>query len=129
MTWVPGLPLDRASSTRGAHPKDSTVGFQHFVDSVDADAIGFDAAEVRAVWDDAVAAPAWKGPPVWVHGVRSLSLRTTSKLNRRSFGSDESAFHRFAPLDPEYLIASSDRSQDYTTGEVSLIDGRSAAAK
>ena len=25
-------------------------------------------ADVRAVWDDAVAAPAWEGPPVWVHG-------------------------------------------------------------
>src|SRR5690349_16738414 len=26
------------------------------------------AADVRAVWDDAVAAPSWEGPPVWVHG-------------------------------------------------------------
>ena len=23
---------------------------------------------VRAVWDDAVAAPEWEGPPVWLHG-------------------------------------------------------------
>jgi len=53
---------------RGAHPKDCTDGFDHFFDSVDADAIGSDAADVRAVWDDAVAAPAWEGPPVWVHG-------------------------------------------------------------
>ena len=27
-----------------------------------------DAADVRAVWADAVAAPTWAGPPVWVHG-------------------------------------------------------------
>jgi aminoglycoside phosphotransferase (APT) family kinase protein len=29
------------------------------------------AADVRAlwdVWDDAVAAPEWEGPPVWLHG-------------------------------------------------------------
>jgi aminoglycoside phosphotransferase (APT) family kinase protein len=96
MTWVPGLPLDRGSITRsehaadtlaaflralhvaapadapvntdrGAHPKDCTDGFNRFLDAVDADAIG-SAAGVRAVWDDAVAAPAWQGPPVWVHG-------------------------------------------------------------
>ncbi|GAA0920032.1 phosphotransferase [Pseudonocardia zijingensis] len=98
MTWVPGLPLDHGSiirgehaadtlaaflralhvpapadapadrDGRGAHPEDSTDGFNHFFDSVDADAIGSDAAAVRAVWDDAVAASAWEGPPVWVHG-------------------------------------------------------------
>jgi aminoglycoside phosphotransferase (APT) family kinase protein len=98
MTWVPGLPLDHGSITRGehaadilaeflralhvaapadapaardgrgAHPKDSLNGFNHFFGSVDVDAIGCDAADVRAVWDDAVAAPAWEGPPVWVHG-------------------------------------------------------------
>lgn len=98
MTWVPGLPLDHGSITRGehaadtlaaflralhvtapadapvdgdgrgAHPKDSTKGFDHFFRSVDADAIGPDATAVRALWDDAVAAPGWEGPPVWVHG-------------------------------------------------------------
>lgn len=26
------------------------------------------ADDVRAVWDDAVAAPEWEGPPLWVHG-------------------------------------------------------------
>ena len=97
MTWVPGLPADRgpitrgehaadtlaaflralhvaapadapADTGRGAHPQDCTDGFDQFFGSVDADAIGSDAAGVRAVWDDAVAAPAWAGPPVWVHG-------------------------------------------------------------
>jgi aminoglycoside phosphotransferase (APT) family kinase protein len=97
MTWVPGLPLDHGSITRGehaadtlaaflralhvaapadapadtgrgAHPKDCTTGFDRFFDSLDAAAIGSDAAAVRAVWEDAVAAPARQGPPVWVHG-------------------------------------------------------------
>lgn len=97
MTWVPGLPLDRGSITRaehaadslagflralhvpapadapadtgrGAHPKDCTNGFNYFFGAVDPDAIGADAADLRAVWDDAVAAPAWERPPVWVHG-------------------------------------------------------------
>ncbi|XKK39260.1 aminoglycoside phosphotransferase family protein [Nocardiopsis sp. ARC36] len=97
MTWVPGEPLDHGSISRGAHaadalaaflrtlhvsapadapvdtgrgahPKDCTDGFDRFFDPLDADAIGADAAAVRAVWDDAVAAPAWEGPPVWVHG-------------------------------------------------------------
>jgi aminoglycoside phosphotransferase (APT) family kinase protein len=97
MTWVPGLPLDHGSITRGghaadtlaeflralhveapadapvgtdrgAHPRDCTGGFEHFLSAVDAEAIGCDVAAVRAVWDDAVAAPAWEGRPVWVHG-------------------------------------------------------------
>ncbi|WP_432542568.1 aminoglycoside phosphotransferase family protein [Kineococcus sp. SYSU DK002] len=97
MTWVPGVPLDRGSITRGehaadvlaaflralhvpapadapvdtgrgAHPRDCADGFEHFLTSLDADAAGAALAGVRAVWDDAVAAPAWQGPPVWVHG-------------------------------------------------------------
>lgn len=98
MTWVPGLPLDRGSITRGehaadtlasflralhvaappgapvdttghgAHPKDCTAGFEQFFSALDADAVGSDAPEVRAVWDDAVATPSWERPPVWVHG-------------------------------------------------------------
>ncbi|MEU5326769.1 aminoglycoside phosphotransferase family protein [Streptomyces parvus] len=94
MTWVPGEPLDRTSISRGdhaadtladflralhapapaeapgvvdrgAHPGAYTEGFDHFFRSVALDGRG---DEVRAVWDDAVAAPAWEGPPVWVHG-------------------------------------------------------------
>ena len=96
VTWVPGLPLDRGSITRGehaaetlagflralhvaapadapvdpvrgAHPRDSTDGFEQFLGAVDAAAVG-DLAAVRRVWADAAAAPAWEGPPVWVHG-------------------------------------------------------------
>lgn len=94
MTWVDGEPLDHGSisrgdhaadtlavflqalhvqapaeaptaTDRGAHPKNCTDGFENFLQAVAIDDI---AADVRAVWDDAVAAPAWQGPPVWVHG-------------------------------------------------------------
>ncbi|MFE3442688.1 aminoglycoside phosphotransferase family protein [Nocardia sp. NPDC059180] len=94
MTWVPGEPLDLGTISRGAHAADTlagflqalhveapddapvsadrgdhlekyTDGFDHFFHAVVPDAL---ADEVRAVWDDAVAAPAWEGPPVWVHG-------------------------------------------------------------
>lgn len=93
MTWVPGEPLDHGSISRGAHaadtlagflqalhveapaeapiatdrthPRDCTEGFENFLQAVAPDGI---AADVRAVWDDAVAAHAWQGPPVWVHG-------------------------------------------------------------
>ena len=94
MTWVPGEPLDHGSisrgahaadtlagflralhveapaeapiaTDRGAHPRNCTDGFENFFQAVAPDDI---AAGVRAVWDDAVAAQAWEGPPVWVHG-------------------------------------------------------------
>ena len=94
MTWVPGEPLDRGSITRGAHAADALAGFLRAL-QVEAPAEapittdrgahpstcadGFEtffravvpddrAAAVRSVWDDAVAAPPWEGPPVWVHG-------------------------------------------------------------
>ncbi|WP_280446771.1 phosphotransferase [Nocardia brasiliensis] len=94
MTWVPGVPLDHASISRGidaadtlagflralhvpapaeaptaedrgAHPSIYTDGFENLLQSVALDGI---AADVRDVWADAVAAPAWAGPAVWVHG-------------------------------------------------------------
>lgn len=97
MTWVPGEPLDHGSisrgdhaadtlasflralhveapadaptaTDRGAHPRDCTGGFEYFLQAVDPDVIADIAAGVRDVWDDAVAAGAWEGPPVWVHG-------------------------------------------------------------
>jgi aminoglycoside phosphotransferase (APT) family kinase protein len=97
MTWVPGLPLDHGSITRGehaadtlaaflralhvaapadapadadrgAHPKDCTEGFNHFIGSLDTDAIGPGAADIQVAWNEAVTAPAWQGPPVWLHG-------------------------------------------------------------
>ncbi|MCX5392263.1 aminoglycoside phosphotransferase family protein [Streptomyces sp. NBC_00094] len=94
MTWVPGEPLDSTSisrgdhaadalagflralhveapaeapagSDRGAHPRECTDGFDHFFREVAPDGI---ADDIRAVWADAVAAPGWEGPPLWVHG-------------------------------------------------------------
>ncbi|MEV5488623.1 aminoglycoside phosphotransferase family protein [Streptomyces bobili] len=94
MTWVPGEPLDHGTislgahaadtlagflralhveapaeaptgTDRGGHPRNCADGFEHFFQAVALEDI---AADVRAVWDDAVAAPAWEGPPVWVHG-------------------------------------------------------------
>lgn len=94
MTWVPGEPLDftslshgdhaadtlagflRAlhveapadapiSEDRGHHPKKCTEGFDRLFHAVVPDDL---ADDVRAVWDDAVAAPEWEGPRLWVHG-------------------------------------------------------------
>ncbi|MEU2337646.1 aminoglycoside phosphotransferase family protein [Streptomyces sp. NPDC013172] len=94
MTWVPGEPLDHGSisrgphaadtlagflralhaeapaeapiaTDRGGHPRDCTDGFENLLKAVAPDDV---AADVRAVWDDAVAAEAWAGPRMWVHG-------------------------------------------------------------
>ena len=94
MTWVPGEPLDRSAINRGthaadtladflralhvnapaeapigidrgAHPRDCTDGFEHFLQAVAPDDV---ATNVRTVWYDAVEAGAWEAPPVWVHG-------------------------------------------------------------
>ncbi|WP_433356997.1 aminoglycoside phosphotransferase family protein [Microtetraspora malaysiensis] len=95
MTWVEGTPLDHGSITRGdhaadtlaaflkalhteapadapdasdfgAHPRECTDGFENFLQAVDLG--GFVEDDIRAVWDDAVVAPEWEGPRVWVHG-------------------------------------------------------------
>ncbi|MDA3647229.1 aminoglycoside phosphotransferase family protein [Saccharopolyspora indica] len=93
MTWVPGEPLDHGTisrgdhaadaladflralhveapaeaptaADRGTHPRNCADGFEGFLQAVAPD----DIAAVRAVWDDAVGADEWAGPPVWVHG-------------------------------------------------------------
>ncbi|MFC9266169.1 aminoglycoside phosphotransferase family protein [Streptomyces zhihengii] len=95
VTWVDGTPLDHGSITRGdhaadtlaaflkalhveapadapdasdrgCHPKECTDGFEQFLRAVDLGHFAED--DIRAVWDDAVAAPEWEGPRVWVHG-------------------------------------------------------------
>ncbi|KAJ8141469.1 hypothetical protein OY671_005357 [Metschnikowia pulcherrima] len=93
MTWIPGEPSDHGTITRGEHAADASAGFlraSHVAAPADAPSStdrgahprdvtdgfeGFsravspaDSAAVRSVWADAVAAPAWEGPPVWVHG-------------------------------------------------------------
>ena len=53
------------SEDRGGHPNRCTDGFGHFFHAV---VPGSLAGDVRAVWDDAAAAPEWEGLPLWVHG-------------------------------------------------------------
>jgi aminoglycoside phosphotransferase (APT) family kinase protein len=96
-TWVPGEPADRVPATRGADAADALAAFltalhqpapagapagrgrggdlaghtEGFARSLaEATELGLvsDPDAVRAVWDDAVAAPAWAGPPLWLHG-------------------------------------------------------------
>ncbi|MDI6104674.1 aminoglycoside phosphotransferase family protein [Actinoplanes sp. NEAU-A12] len=97
MTWVEGTPLDHTTIDRGdhaadmlaaflkalhveapadapgasdfgTHPKNSKDGFERFLGAVDLGDVGFAEDDIRAVWDDAAAAPEWPGPRVWVHG-------------------------------------------------------------
>ncbi|MFF0723723.1 aminoglycoside phosphotransferase family protein [Streptomyces sp. NPDC004134] len=96
-TWVPGTPADRAPVTRGPAAADTLAAFltalhrpapggaptgrgrggplsdaAEWFEQQLAEAAGLglvaDADAVRAVWDDAVAAPAWSGPALWQHG-------------------------------------------------------------
>ncbi|MFJ5228683.1 phosphotransferase [Kitasatospora sp. NPDC088391] len=95
MTWVGGTPLEHGAITRcgpaadaladflaalhteapadapdapdrGGHPGQYTDGFEHFLRGAELPP-GVE-ADLRAVWADAVAAPAWAGPRLWVHG-------------------------------------------------------------
>jgi aminoglycoside phosphotransferase (APT) family kinase protein len=97
-TWVPGEPADHASATRGAEAADTLAAFLaalHQPAPDDAPAGRFrqgrpladigagvarflteatdrglidDPDAVREVWDDALAAPDWTGPALWLHG-------------------------------------------------------------
>ena len=96
-TWVPGAPADRAPATRGPEAADALAAFltalhqpapagapagrgrggsladsAGYFDRSLAEATGLglipDPDAVRAVWDDAVAAPGWAGPALWIHG-------------------------------------------------------------
>lgn len=97
-TWVPGEPADRAPATRAADAADALAGFLTalHVPAPDAAPVGRfgrggplsglsedlistlvsaagqglipEPEAVLAVWGDAVAAPEWAGPPLWIHG-------------------------------------------------------------
>ncbi|MFI6012065.1 aminoglycoside phosphotransferase family protein [Streptomyces sp. NPDC051243] len=97
-TWVPGSPADRDPVTRGADAADALAAFLTalhrpapegaprgrdrrggaLADHAKGFAKGLASAvelglipdpdAVRAVWEDAVAAPGWAGPAVWLHG-------------------------------------------------------------
>lgn len=95
-TWVPGEPADRVPVTRGAAAADALAafltamhqpapagapegrdrngaladlaeGFARHLDEATGLGLIPDPDAVRAVWDDAVAAPGWTGPPLWLH--------------------------------------------------------------
>jgi len=95
-TWVPGTPADLAPATRGAEAADALAAFLAALHQpapagapggrnrggpLSEAAEGFarqlaaatnlglipDPDAVLAVWEDAVAAPAWAGPPLWIH--------------------------------------------------------------
>ncbi|GAA2490581.1 aminoglycoside phosphotransferase family protein [Streptomyces longisporus] len=95
-TWVQGTPADRAPVTRGEEaadalaafltalhrpapegapvgrgrggpPADCAEGFAQQLASATEMGLVPDPDAVRAVWEDAVAAPEWKGPALWLH--------------------------------------------------------------
>lgn len=96
-TWVAGEPADRAPATRGAEaadtlaaflaalhqpaPDDAPVardrrgrplgdiveGFARFLKEATDRGLISDPGAVREVWDDALAAPDWTGPALWLH--------------------------------------------------------------
>ncbi|WP_405475570.1 aminoglycoside phosphotransferase family protein [Streptomyces sp. NBC_00009] len=96
-TWVPGAPADRSPATRAAEAADALAafltalhwpapsgapvgryhgglladgaeGFAGQLASVTEMGLVPDPDAVRAVWEDAAAAPGWAGPPLWLHG-------------------------------------------------------------
>ncbi|MEU1367799.1 aminoglycoside phosphotransferase family protein [Streptomyces sp. NPDC005803] len=97
-TWVPGEPADRAPATEATDAADALAGFLTalHLPAPDAAPVGRfgrggslsglsgellgtlasaarqglvpDPDAVRAVWEDAVTAPEWTGPALWLHG-------------------------------------------------------------
>ncbi|GAA3858646.1 aminoglycoside phosphotransferase family protein [Streptomyces sedi] len=96
-TWVPGTPADRAPVTRGPEaagtlaafltalhlpaPADApagrqrggplaahTAGIEQLLAAGAASGLVPDPDAARALWADALAAPEWPGPAVWLHG-------------------------------------------------------------
>lgn len=91
LRWVEGEPADRAPVARGSGaaladflqrlhrpaptdaPPPMTRGMAladlpHHLDDDDFALLGEHADAGRRIWRDAVAAPAWQGPPMWLHG-------------------------------------------------------------
>jgi aminoglycoside phosphotransferase (APT) family kinase protein len=97
-TWVAGEPADRAPATRGAEAADTLAaflgalhqpapagapasryrqggplagtseGFARFLNEATDRGLIPDPDAVREVWEDALAAPDWTGPALWLHG-------------------------------------------------------------
>jgi aminoglycoside phosphotransferase (APT) family kinase protein len=96
-TWVAGEPADRAPATRGGEAADTLAaflaalhqpapddapagrhrrggpladvaeGFAHFLKEATDRGLIPDPDAAREVWDDALAAPGWPGPALWLH--------------------------------------------------------------
>ncbi|MDG4801322.1 aminoglycoside phosphotransferase family protein [Micromonospora sp. WMMD980] len=95
-TWIPGKPADRApvtrpgaaatslaaflsalhrpapdhaptSATRGGPLSERADGVAAALDDATGRGLVDDPDAVRALWHDAVAAPGWTGPPLWLH--------------------------------------------------------------
>ncbi|WP_326783397.1 aminoglycoside phosphotransferase family protein [Streptomyces sp. NBC_00151] len=107
-TWVPGEPADRSPATRPAEAADTLAAFltalhrpapdgaptgrdrggrladtaEHLTRTLaSATDLGLihDPAAVRAVWEDAAAAPDWTGPRLWLHGdLHPANILTTN---------------------------------------------------
>lgn len=107
-TWVPGEPADRAPATRAAEAADTLAAFLTalhrpapdeapagrnrggpLADHIEPFAQGLASATelgliqdpdaVRAVWEDALAAPDWTGPRLWLHGdLHPANILTTN---------------------------------------------------
>ncbi|MFF3976128.1 aminoglycoside phosphotransferase family protein [Streptomyces sp. NPDC001828] len=95
-TWVPGEPADRVpisdargadalagflralhteaptgapvSTDRGVPLERLTDGFEKGLAEVASQGAAAELRHVRAIWDEALAAPRWEGPRVWLHG-------------------------------------------------------------
>jgi aminoglycoside phosphotransferase (APT) family kinase protein len=53
---------------RGGPLADTGEGFAHFLEEATGRGLISDPDAVREVWDDALAAPGWTGPALWLHG-------------------------------------------------------------
>ncbi|MFC7879830.1 phosphotransferase [Isoptericola sp. NPDC057391] len=62
-----GAPTGRGEGRRGGPLAEHTAGFEHGLAEVVERGLVAEPEPVRAVWQDAVAAPAWDGPAVWLH--------------------------------------------------------------
>jgi aminoglycoside phosphotransferase (APT) family kinase protein len=129
-TWVPGEPADRAPVTRGAEAAvaladfltalhrpapegaptgrdrggplaDHAEGFARGLASATELGLIPDPDAVQAVWEDAVAAPEWTGPPLWLHA----DLHPANVLTRNGTFSGVIDFGDLCAGDPAYDLA------------------------
>ncbi|MEU6252431.1 aminoglycoside phosphotransferase family protein [Streptomyces sp. NPDC047043] len=92
--WVPGEPADRTPISDGRRAADTLAGFLRalhipappeapaggdrgvplrtladgFARTLQSVAARVAVADIQRIWDEAVAAPDWQGPPLWLHG-------------------------------------------------------------